>query len=73
MADALVLRQVNLLGVRTRDDVDRICRRVVDGGFACRQPPFDAFWGARFAVVADHDGNQFGLMSPIDEGRRLRG
>lgn len=30
----------------------------------------DAFWGARFAVVADPDGNEVGLMSPIDEERR---
>jgi uncharacterized glyoxalase superfamily protein PhnB len=58
------------LGVGSREEVDRICRRVVDGGYPCRQPPFDAFWGARFAVVADHDGNQFGLMSPVDEDRR---
>jgi predicted enzyme related to lactoylglutathione lyase len=58
------------LGVGSRDDVDRICRRVVDGGYACRQPAFDAFWGARFAVVADADGNQFGLMSPVDEALR---
>jgi hypothetical protein len=35
-----------------------------------RQPPFDAFWGARYAIVADPDGNDVGLMSPIDESRR---
>jgi uncharacterized glyoxalase superfamily protein PhnB len=58
------------LAVPTREDVDVICRRVVDGGYPCRQPPFDAFWGSRFAVVADADGNQFGLMSPRDDARR---
>jgi hypothetical protein len=31
---------------------------------------FDAFWGARYAIVADPDGNDVGLMSPIDESRR---
>jgi uncharacterized glyoxalase superfamily protein PhnB len=34
------------------------------------QRPYDAFWGGRFAVVADPDGNEVGLMSPIDERRR---
>ncbi len=33
-------------------------------GYRARQPPFDAFWGARFAIVADPDGNDVGLMSP---------
>jgi catechol 2,3-dioxygenase-like lactoylglutathione lyase family enzyme len=35
-----------------------------------RQPRFDAFWGARYAIVAGADGNDVGLMSPIDESRR---
>jgi hypothetical protein len=39
-------------------------------GYVGRQPPFDAFWGARYAIVADPDGNDVGLMSPIDESRR---
>ena len=34
----------------------------------CR--PYDTFWGARFAVVADPDGHQVGLMSPQDEEAR---
>ena len=42
------------------------CRSLVRPG----QPPFDAFWGARYAIVADPDGNDVGLMSPIDESRR---
>ena len=37
-------------------------------------PPFDAFWAARYAVVADPDGNDVGLMSlwrnPAGHGRR---
>src|SRR5215213_9017892 len=35
------------LAVPTREDVDLLCRRVVEAGFPCRQPPFDAFWGSR--------------------------
>lgn len=40
------------------------------GGHKGRQPPYDAFWGARYAIVADPDGNDVGLMSPLDEKRR---
>ena len=29
------------------------------------QPPHDAFWGARYAIVEDPDGIAVGLMSPI--------
>lgn len=39
-------------------------------GYAGRQPPFDAFWGARYAIVADPDGNDVGLMGPIDDALR---
>jgi hypothetical protein len=34
------------------------------------QPPFDAFWGARYAIVEDPDGNHIGLMSPSDPALR---
>jgi catechol 2,3-dioxygenase-like lactoylglutathione lyase family enzyme len=39
-------------------------------GYTGRQPPFDAFWGARYAIVADPDGNDVGLMGPIDDTLR---
>jgi catechol 2,3-dioxygenase-like lactoylglutathione lyase family enzyme len=34
-------------------------------------PPHDAFWGARYAIVKDPDGNDIGLMSPIDNSRKF--
>ncbi len=34
------------------------------------QPPFITFWGARYAIVEDPDGNPVGLMSPVDPARR---
>jgi uncharacterized glyoxalase superfamily protein PhnB len=34
------------------------------------QPPWDAFWGARYAIVEDPDGIAVGLMSPISPDRR---
>jgi len=56
--------------VPSRQRVDDLYGELVAAGYAGRQPPFDAFWGARYAIVADPDGNDVGLMSPIDERRR---
>jgi len=54
----------------TREAVDERYAELTSAGYTGRQPPFDAFWGARYAIVADPDGNDVGLMSPIDESRR---
>src|SRR5688572_26454959 len=45
----------------TREAVDERYRELTEAGYTGRQPPFDAFWGARFAIVADPDGNDVGL------------
>ena len=58
------------LAVPDRDSVDRLYADVTGAGHPGVQPPFDAFWGGRYAIVADPDGNQVGLMSPIDEPRK---
>ena len=34
------------------------------------QAPFDAFWGARYAIIEDPDGIAVGLMSPISAKHR---
>jgi catechol 2,3-dioxygenase-like lactoylglutathione lyase family enzyme len=54
----------------TRQAVDERYVELTAAGYVRRQPPFDAFWGARYAIVADPDGNDVGLMSPLDESRR---
>ena len=54
----------------SREAVDQRYAELTTAGYRGRQPPFDAFWGARYAVVADPDGHDVGLMSPIDESRR---
>jgi catechol 2,3-dioxygenase-like lactoylglutathione lyase family enzyme len=54
----------------SREAVDARWVDLVDAGYAGRQAPYDAFWGARYAVVEDPDGNPVGLMSPIDPARR---
>ena len=51
----------------TRVEVDTVFAGIVNMGHAVVQRPHDAFWGARFATVADPDGHQIGLMSPTDE------
>jgi len=58
------------ISLPSRDAVDERYTDLVEAGYAGRQPPYDAFWGARYAIVADPDGNDVGLMSPIDPDRR---
>jgi len=53
--------------VDTRDEVDRIFGDLTAAGHAPQQPPYDAFWGSRFAVITDPDGNAVGVMSAPDE------
>ena len=53
-------------GVDSREKVDTIHTDMTSAGYVSQQPPFDAFWGARYAVLADPDGNPVGIMSPMD-------
>ena len=61
-----------LIGFRvaTREAVDERYTELTAAGYEGRQPPYDTFWGARYAVVADPDGNDVGIMSPLDDSRR---
>lgn len=56
--------------VDSRQEVDQLVAALVADGVAVQQEPFDAFWGARYAVVSDPDGNAVGIMSPIDPDTR---
>ena len=47
--------------------VDEMYAELTGAGYRGHQPPYDAFWGARYAIVDDPDGNPVGLMSPIEE------
>jgi uncharacterized glyoxalase superfamily protein PhnB len=53
-----------------RDEVDALWTRMTDLGYESRQRPFDAFFGSRFAVLADPDGHQIGLISPRSDVHR---
>ena len=46
-------------------DVDATYRRLLDAGFTGKTEPFDAFWGQRYANVADPDGNVVDLFAPL--------
>jgi uncharacterized glyoxalase superfamily protein PhnB len=56
--------------VRARETVDRLYAEVTNAGYRGLQTPYDTFWGARYAVVEDPDGNAVGLMSASDNARR---
>ena len=56
--------------VADREAVDCIYETMTEAGYEGQQPPFDAFWGARYAIVCDPDGNAVGIMSPMDPDRR---
>jgi len=53
--------------VATRAAVDEIYADLTGAGYNGLQPPYDAFWGARYAVVEDPDGLAVGIMSPRSE------
>ena len=57
-----------VLGFRlgSRQAVDDLHNDLVNAGYQSRQPPYDAFWGARYAIVADPDGRDVSLMSPSE-------
>lgn len=59
-------RSVVEFAIANRDDVDRIYDGLVGAGHEGHLPPHDAFWGARYAIVRDPDGNHVGLMSGVD-------
>jgi uncharacterized glyoxalase superfamily protein PhnB len=56
--------------VATREEVDRIYGEMIAAGHRGLQPPYDAFWGSRYAVLEDPDGVAIGLMSPRSDDKR---
>lgn len=57
-------------GLSSRDEVDELYAHMTAGGYVGQLAPYDAFWGARYAIVEDPDGNGIGLMSPSEPNRR---
>lgn len=54
----------------TRAAVDDTYLVLIGAGHRSIQPPYDAFWGARYAIVEDPEGNSVGLESPMDDAMR---
>jgi uncharacterized glyoxalase superfamily protein PhnB len=53
-----------------RQTVDRLYNELTNAGYRGQQQPYDTFWGARYSVVTDPDGNSVGIMSPSDASRQ---
>jgi len=45
--------------------VDELYEQVVAAGFAGEKEPWDAFWGQRYAQLADPDGVPVDLFAPL--------
>jgi catechol 2,3-dioxygenase-like lactoylglutathione lyase family enzyme len=55
--------------VETDDAVDARYADLTGAGYKGKQPPYLTFWGARYAIVEDPDGNDVGIMGPVDRSR----
>ena len=56
--------------VPAREAVDALYADLTSAGHPGLQPPYDAFWGARYAIIEDPDGIAVGVMSPISPDRK---
>jgi catechol 2,3-dioxygenase-like lactoylglutathione lyase family enzyme len=45
--------------------VDATYTALVDAGHEGHKPPWDAFWGQRYAILHDPDGNSVDLFAPL--------
>lgn len=51
--------------VTSRGRVDVLYNEMTSAGYSSLQPPYDALWGARYAIIEDPDGIAVGIMSPV--------
>jgi catechol 2,3-dioxygenase-like lactoylglutathione lyase family enzyme len=58
------------VALESRAAVDALWHELISEGVQGLQPPYDAFWGARLAIVEDPDGNPVSLASPVDPALR---
>lgn len=49
----------------TPADVDATFARLTATGYTGHLPPWDAFWGQRYATISDPDGNAVDLFAPL--------
>jgi uncharacterized glyoxalase superfamily protein PhnB len=53
----------------SREAVDDLYAVLTAAGHHGHLPPFDAYWGSRYAEVDDPNGNIIGFQSPHDQDR----
>ncbi|MGH7176285.1 MAG: VOC family protein [Tepidisphaeraceae bacterium] len=46
-------------------EVDAVHSRLTEAGHASHKAPWDAFWGQRYAIIVDPDGNHVSIFSPL--------
>jgi uncharacterized glyoxalase superfamily protein PhnB len=51
------------------EEVDACYSRLTGAGYAGYKEPWDAFWGQRYAIVDDPDGNHVSLFAPLRGGK----
>ncbi len=56
--------------IPTREAVDDVYRDMTGAGYRGLQEPYDALWGARYAMIEDPDGVAVGLMSPTSPEKK---
>ena len=49
------------------DEVDRVYAELLGAGATSHKEPWDAFWGQRYAQLADPDGTVIDLYAPLPE------
>ncbi|MDQ6423459.1 VOC family protein [Paenibacillus sp. LHD-117] len=47
----------------SREAVDETYGRIMEHGYGSHREPWDAFWGQRYAIVQDPDGNLISLFA----------
>jgi len=47
------------------EEVDSLYRKLVEAGFEGHKEPWDAFWGQRYSLIHDPDGNSIDLYAPL--------
>ncbi len=47
------------------DEVNTVYKKLEKAGHEVHKEPWDAFWGQRYAVVVDPDGNHVSIFCPL--------
>lgn len=48
-------------------DVDSLVKHLADAGYEVHKQPWDAFWGQRYSIVLDPDGNHVEISAFLEK------